>query len=92
MSTSPTSSANRLRFRAWIPEHKIGGETYEAHMDYNVKAGSSVTKTREYIHQATETIEMIATVRVNDIFKEDAGDCIWMQSTGLLDRNRKEIF
>jgi len=92
MTNSTTPQANRFRFRAWQPEYEIDGKKIEAHMVYSPKASSSVTKTKEFAYSATRTMEMIANVRVNDIFKEGAGDYIWMQSTGLKDKNGKEVF
>ncbi len=78
--------------RAWAPEYKLDDEVIPAHMVFNPSAGASITKTREFINEMTMDKTTSVKVYINDIFKEGAGNYIWMQYTGLKDLKDVEIF
>lgn len=89
MTSTTPASANRLRFRIWIPEYGEGEEKIEAHMSYNPEVGFKDIQTREFLDDYTGDKITIRKIKVNNLFGPDV---IWLQSTGLLDRQGKEIF
>ena len=68
--------ANRFRFRAWDKTHKIMSSIEDLE---NMSDGRMRSA-----KPAKDTFQ--------GLFPELCGDIVWMQSTGLLDKNGKEIF
>ena len=75
-----------LRFRAWLP----ATEETEANMDYNPKIGEKMVIVKESFDLRTTDTVTVATVRLNDALADKS--VVWMQSTGVKDKNGVEIF
>ncbi len=86
MTNSSTPAANRFRFRAWHPRKK---RMYEVRSLHNLHSGVNVHADLCRQPDESESKAIFSTHYSVDSYQDEV---IFMQPTGLTDKNGKEIF